>query len=152
MKKLFAISIILFCLFPILSLADVGSSGQDISKKCDIFDSRSTCYQQLAPITDPSSGKEIDTTSFSTYMQAIYRIGIGACFALGVIMFVWAGIEYIITESIYGKSDAKNRITSALTGLAIALVSYLMLQTINPDLLNIQNLDTAVNTTSSATK
>lgn len=119
---------------------------------CKTFTSTAGCYQQLAPIMDPSTNKAIDTTSFPTYLQAIYRIGIGLCFVLGVIMFTWAGIEYIVSEAMNSKADAKKRMSSALIGLAIVLVSYILLNTINPDLLKLQdiNLQTPAKTTAPA--
>jgi hypothetical protein len=97
-------------------------------------------YEPLSPIKGPDD-KDVPTNSFSSYLQAIYRIGIGACFVLGVIMFTWAGIEYIVSESMDTKGDAKKRIIAALTGLAIALASYIILQTINPDLLIFSDLN-----------
>ena len=117
------------------------STYTQAKKNCsDIYDPHAECYTSISPIVDPL-GTEINAKSSPTfYLQGIYRIGIGICFVLGVIMFTWAGIEYIITESISGKSDAKGRIISALTGLAIALASYILLYTINPDLLNMNSL------------
>jgi hypothetical protein len=122
-----------FCILPIKPALATCTS---------VFDSSSGCYEQLAPITNPD-GSQVSTTNFPTYLQGMYRIGIGACFVLGVIMFTWAGIEYILSESMNTKSDAKKRIAGALTGLAIALVSYILLNTINPDLLKFTNLETA---------
>lgn len=126
MRKLFATALLIFSfsglLFPIVSYATTGE------------------YEALSPITLPGSGDKIPTNNFPDYLQAIYRIGIGACFALGVIMFTWAGIEYIVSESMGSKSDAKQRITAALTGLAIALASYILLNTINPDLLKFNDI------------
>jgi hypothetical protein len=106
-------------------------------------------YTPLAPIKTPGGG-EVPTNDFPAYLQAMYKIGIGACFVLGVIMFTWAGIEYIISESMNTKGDAKKRITAALIGLAIALLSYLLLYTINPNLLKIQDLSTQVSTSPTA--
>ncbi len=105
------------------------------------LDSNSGCYQPLAPITDPETHQTLTATNFPDYLQAIYRIGIGVCFALGVIMFTWAGIEYIVSEAMNTKADAKKRMQAALIGLAIALVSYILLNTINPDLLKLQNIN-----------
>lgn len=102
--------------------------------------SGSGCYQAISPITLPGGGA-VPVNSLPNYLQAIYKIGIGLCFVLGVIMFTWAGIEYIVSESMSGKGDAKKRITAALTGLAIALVSYILLNTINPDLLKLKDLN-----------
>jgi len=98
-------------------------------------------YQPLSPITGPDGTVLNGSTNFSGYLQAIYRIGIGLCFVLGVIMFTWAGIEYIVSESMNTKGDAKNRMTNALIGLAIALVSYILLNTINPDILTMQGFE-----------
>lgn len=100
-------------------------------------------YQALSPITDPNGNtlKTIKTNDFPSFLNIIYRIGIGACFALGVVMFTLAGIQYIVSESMGGKSDARSRINNALIGLAIALVSFILLQTINPDLLKFTSLN-----------
>ena len=50
-------------------------------------------------------------------------------------MIVIGGIQYMGDESVFGKTEAKNRIFSAILGLIIALGSYVLLNTINPDLL-----------------
>lgn len=100
-------------------------------------------YQTLSPITAPggTAMENVNTADFGGYLNSMYRIGIGLCFVLGVIMFTWAGIEYIISEAMDTKTDAKKRINAALIGLAIALASYIILQTINPDLLSLHSLD-----------
>jgi hypothetical protein len=120
-------------------------SAQQDNSACGLIDSRTKCYQQLSPITGPDNKSLVDTTSFSSYLQSAYRIGIGACFVLGVIMFTWAGIEYVVSESMNSKADGKARMTAALTGLAIALVSYILLYTINPDLLKFSDLNVTSN-------
>jgi hypothetical protein len=106
-------------------------------------------YVPLSPIVGPGGEKMdfVSTTNFPSFLNMIYRIGIGACFALGVIMFTWAGIEYIVSESMSGKGDGKERMKAALTGLAIALASYIILQTINPDLLEFKNIDVTTSAT-----
>lgn len=148
MKKIFAITLItVFLTSASMMLVEaVSAADADVNSDagCSTLDSRSKCYQQLSPIMDPATNKAVDTKDFPTYLQGLYRIGIGACFVLGVIMFTWAGIEYILSESMTKKSDAKARIAAALTGLAIALVSYVLLQTINPKLLEFTNLDTTI--------
>lgn len=121
-------------------LSDSTKQGDGKGGICDLFNTSAGCYQQLAPIQNPD-GSNVDTTSFPNYMQAIYRIGIGACFVLGVIMFTAAGIQYIVSESMNTKGDAKKNITNALIGLAIALGSWIFLNTINPDLLKLNDLN-----------
>jgi len=134
MKKIFVILTLLFCGCMFFSFAETSMAVGAVT------DTSAGSYQQLSPITDPATNQAVGTTDFPTYLQAAYRIGIGACFVLGVVMFTWAGIEYILSESMNTKSDAKKRITAALTGLAIALVSYVLLYTINPDLLKFNNI------------
>jgi hypothetical protein len=51
-------------------------------------------------------------------------------------MIIIAGFQYMYQESIDGKSDAKQRITNAFIGLFVMLGSYILLKTINPDLVN----------------
>ncbi|MBI5134568.1 MAG: hypothetical protein HZA81_04290 [Candidatus Taylorbacteria bacterium] len=70
----------------------------------------------------------------------IYGVSIGLAAVLAVGMIIWAGIEYATTEAITGKSAAKEKWTGALWGLLLLLASYLILRTINSDLVNI-NLD-----------
>ncbi len=70
----------------------------------------------------------------------IYGVSIGIAAILAVAMIVWAGVEYATVESLGGKSDAKDRWHGALIGLVLLLSSYIILKTINVDLVNI-NLD-----------
>lgn len=76
----------------------------------------------------------------------IYALGLVGLTALGAIIF--GGILYTTSAgnpSLQG--DAKKRITSALIGLGILLTSYLILYTINPDLVNLRNPSIAANYT-----
>lgn len=68
----------------------------------------------------------------------IYALGLVGLTALGAIIF--GGVLYTTSAgnpSLQG--DAKKRINSALIGLGILLTSYLILYTINPDLVNLRN-------------
>lgn len=73
-------------------------------------------------------------------IKRIYSISIGIAAILAVIMIIWGGIQYATTEAMSGKSDAKDHIQSAFLGLLILVGSYLILKTINSQLVNI-NLD-----------
>ena len=91
-------------------------------------------YQTLAQI--PQLGTTVDPTSLSSYLQKVFEIGIGVAAGLAVIMIVLGGIEYMSTDAIGGKEEGKEKITSALWGLLLALSAWLILNTINPALLN----------------
>ena len=70
-------------------------------------------------------------------IKNIYGISIGIAAVLAVVMIIWAGVEYATTEAITGKSDAKEKWKGALIGLGLLLSSYLILRTINIELVNI---------------
>lgn len=91
----------------------------------------SNTYTLLAPI----GGMTTAPTNIGDYFNKIFLIAIGLCGALAVIMIVIGGVQYMGDESIFGKTKAKDQITNAILGLLIALASYVLLNTINPDLL-----------------
>lgn len=89
-------------------------------------------YELLAPIGNLKFAPD----NIGEYFNTIFLIAIGLCGALAVIMIVLGGIQYMGDESIFGKTEAKSKIMAAILGLLIALGSYALLNTINPDLLN----------------
>ena len=65
------------------------------------------------------------------YLFALSIVGIAA---LGAITF--GGITYMLSDTITSKDEAKKWIWGAVTGLILALAAYLILYTINPDLVD----------------
>lgn len=88
-------------------------------------------YTLLAPIGEFKTAP----TNIGDYFNTIFLIAIGLCGALAVIMIVIGGVQYMGDESIFAKTEAKSQIKNAILGLLIALASYVLLNTINPDLL-----------------
>lgn len=113
-------------------------------------------YTPLAPLpgtTDStncdtnSKGEEECATTLETYLPGIFKLAIGISGVLAVIMIVVGGIEYISTDAIQGKTEGKERIQNALWGLLLVFVSWLILYTINPDLLKMNlNIETTTTT------
>ena len=64
------------------------------------------------------------------------KIVIGFAAVLAMVMIVMGGIEYMTSELISSKEEGRERIIHAVLGLLIALGAYLILNTINPQLLN----------------
>lgn len=93
------------------------------------------CY--LAPLGSKTS---IDTNSKSIadYLGYIFKFGIGLAGVLAVFMLILAGIQYMGSDSFFSKEESKSSIANALIGLLIALASYLILNTLNPDLVNLK--------------
>lgn len=84
-----------------------------------------------------SDGKTIKEISLDTYIGYIFKFSIALAAFLAVIMIIYAGFEYMLTESVISKGDAKGKIKNALTGLLMVLASYLILRTIDPRLVEI---------------
>lgn len=73
--------------------------------------------------------------ALSIYLNIMIKIAIGVAAVLAVVMIVMGGIQYMTSELISSKEEGRHRITNALIGLLIALGAYLILYTINPNLL-----------------
>lgn len=98
-------------------------------------------YHLLAPI--PGLGQITATTNIGDYFNIIFKIAIGLCAVLAVVMIVLGGIQYMGDESVFGKTEAKSQIGKAILGLLIAIGSYALLNTINPAMLGTNGVNIA---------
>ena len=96
-------------------------------------------YTLLQPL--PQEGEDLkENVTLKEYLTWAFRFALALAGFLAVMMIVIGGVEYIISganES--SRSDAKKRINNAISGLVLALVSYLVLYTINPSLVDFNN-------------
>jgi hypothetical protein len=77
----------------------------------------------------------VPTNDFVGYMLQAYQFGIGIVGIIAVGMIVYGGILIAWnTESIDKRGKGREMITSALTGIVVLFGSYLILNTINPEL------------------
>lgn len=90
-------------------------------------------YVSLAPIQGYT---EQNNPDLSSYLRNIFKLGIALATGLAVVMIVIGGIQYLSTDAVGEKAEGKERIKAALWGLILALASYMILNTINPALLN----------------
>lgn len=121
-KKLIPL-VALFFLLPLFT--PIPASGQTDSAP----------YKLLQPLPFVTDAK--GETTASTYIPGIVKLAIAAAGALAVIMIVVGGVEYMSTDAIAGKTGAKSRISNALWGLALAIGAWTILNTVNPDLVNL---------------
>lgn len=97
-------------------------------------------YTMLAPIGGitcmDSSGKDKSCISndIGAYLNVIFKLAIGICAALAVIMLIINGVKYMGDESVFGKTEAKKQMFGSIVGLLIALGAWALLNTINPAL------------------
>ncbi len=74
-------------------------------------------------------------TSFNDFLNATFKLGLAVAATLAVVMITIGGLQYMTTDSIFDKSEGKEKIQNAVVGLLIALLIWLILFTINPNLL-----------------
>ena len=94
-------------------------------------------YTPLQTITLPN-GDTVFSNTIEVYLQNIFTFGIALAGGLAVIRIVIAGIMYMLTDMVTKKEDAKDMIWSAIQGLLLALCSYVILYTINPELVKLK--------------
>ncbi len=98
-------------------------------------------YNLIQPLPGVQS-----VAGFPDYVKKIIPFILGLAAVIAVIKIVWAGIKY--ATSLGNDStikEAKEDITQAILGLVLAISSYLILNTINPDLVNLNFGPTAIN-------
>ncbi|MDD5318397.1 MAG: pilin [Candidatus Pacebacteria bacterium] len=103
--------------------------------------------QPYTPLTNIGNFVSATPVDFPTYLNSMYKLGIAAAGVLAVIMIVVGGIQYMTSEAIGSKEEGKDRIWSAIWGLVLALMSFIILNTINPKLLNLNLSISQVNGT-----
>jgi hypothetical protein len=94
-------------------------------------------YTPLAPVPGLTAVEPNTPTELGPYMQKLYNFLIGAAAALAVIMVIWGGVEYMTTDAMGHQEEGKQKIQNAVLGLLLALSTYIILQTINRDLLSL---------------
>ncbi|MDO8240577.1 MAG: hypothetical protein Q7T51_01135 [Candidatus Moranbacteria bacterium] len=81
----------------------------------------------------------VDTGSnFYTYIAGVYKFGIWAVGVSALLMITIGGYMYIMSAAnVVSAEKAKGVITDAIVGLILALVSFLLLYEINPNLVRL---------------
>jgi len=108
-----------------------------------------TAEEETAVVASPSSDNSYNLQvripgftaggDLATYIAAIYKFLIGFAAVLAVIMIMVGGVQWMMAGGSPERvSNAKSYITSALIGLVLALSSFILLQTINPRLVNLE--------------
>lgn len=89
-------------------------------------------YQLLEKTFLPGNQEYIST--FGEYAGLAFQTFLMVVIVLAIGMLTVSGLQYIISPAAGGKEEATKRIWAAITGLLIALSAYLILNTINPNL------------------
>lgn len=75
-------------------------------------------------------------TPLSTYLSQAYTLLVTVSSLLAVVFLVVGGVRYMLSEAFTDITKAKKQMWSAMWGLVIILGSFLILYSINPNLLN----------------
>ena len=89
----------------------------------------------------PGAPKGTEIKDPSQYIEILFKVGLGLAGILGLIFLIYGAILYTISSStgdLQKQSEAKERIFSVFLGLGLLLLSYLILYTINPDLVKLK--------------
>lgn len=105
-------------------------SGTTSTVDCDGEDG----YCLLAPIGDLE--RITPDVDFGKYVNTVLGVIIGIAGAVAVVMFVVAGIQYMASDVITSKGAAIAMINNTLSGLGLLLGAFILLRTINPDLVD----------------
>lgn len=97
------------------------------------------CLPSGITVTEISFGGKNKFANLGDFLKTNYELALTVAGILAVIMIIVAGVQWVTSG---GNSEmitsAKKRIGGALTGLLIAYLSYTILTTINPALVNLR--------------
>lgn len=103
-------------------------------------------FQPIVSVPLPGSGAVGSHTTLAEYVNGVFRLAIGIATILGVIYIMVDGFVYMTSEAVGKKSDALGGIRSALFGLLLLLLSTTILYVIDPNILNLNALQSDLNT------
>lgn len=93
------------------------------------------------PVGQPGADGFIRSDLLSNYIQAIYNYGLSIGGVLAAVMLMAGGLMWLVSGGDSGKiSKAKTLITGSLVGLLILFGTYLILNTINPELVKMEGV------------
>ncbi|MCC7500861.1 hypothetical protein IT396_03655 [Candidatus Nomurabacteria bacterium] len=99
-------------------------------------------YIPLEPLPGQQIGSQgVDFGSYLNYAFTLFIV-IGGMFAVAT--FVWGGIMYMVSDVAKSKDLGRKQMQRAVYGLVVLLGSYVLLYTINPQLISLDRFDTAL--------
>lgn len=97
------------------------------------------CLPAVTAKTKISIGGEQEFEGLAQFVAFIYRYGMSLAAVLAILVIIFAGVQWTISGgSSEAISSAQHKIYGAVIGLVVLAVSYTILYTINPDLVNLR--------------
>src|SRR3989338_3788265 len=99
---------------------------------------QTTVQVDFTNVPDIASPQGTGGAGFIGWIQSFYQFSLIAGVFLAVGVIAWAGLRYALAAgNPSGQSDARDQILQALLGLILLFGAYLILYTINPNLINL---------------
>lgn len=105
-------------------------------------------YTELAPLPGTGnctgSGSTLqctvttDSTNLGTYINGLYKLAVAGASVLAILMLIIGGFTYVQSDAISNKEEGKEKIKAALGGLLLVLASWVILYTVNPQLVSLK--------------
>lgn len=130
MKKLFFITTIFLLMSPLVVAAQT-----QITINSSYCTSCNLGYTPLEPIPGVTTNSTGGAISFPQLLANIFSIGITIGALLAVLMLTVGGIQYMVSEAVPNKMGGLRRAQNALWGILLISMSWLILHTVNPQLL-----------------
>jgi len=142
-KYIFIFLTLIFILNITPVLADEPVEGFEDGCKSGLFGGGDVCYKSEIAIPGfPDYEFKVKSTTLGLYIKALYEYLLYVAGVLAVIVIMVGGFQWITAGGNQSKiGEAKERVMGAVIGLFLALGSYLLLYTINPDLVKIHDLN-----------
>lgn len=97
------------------------------------------CFANPPPVPlTIAIGGAVTTLDIGDYIAKVYNYGVTIAGILAGVMFVVGGFQYLTAGNSGRVAKAKERIKDAIIGLLLVLGAYVILNTINPDVLSLQ--------------
>ncbi len=88
-------------------------------------------FEQIAPANGFGS------QPLGILLNQIFYVGLGIAVVLAIVMIVRGGIQYMTIDAAASKDSGKKMVQAALGGLTLAFAGILILNTINPNITNL---------------
>lgn len=93
-------------------------------------------FQPIVSVPLPTGGAVGANTSLVDYFNAAFTLAIAVSGILAVVMIAFEGLRYMASDVIGKKAEALAGLRGALLGLVLLLLSYVIFNVINPNILN----------------
>jgi hypothetical protein len=84
-----------------------------------------------------TAGKQVEQVDFKEYVQYMFNLLIAMAAVSAVFMIVYGGFQYMTSDAFNTKNEGLAKAKNAILGLLLVLCSFLILQTIDPRLVQI---------------